>query len=133
MANSKQTKREKKVKLLSKIPFTIKEVSAFIVGVTTIVGAITACSSYISSKITQSTNERLDSISTQLNSLELDSTRTQLLTLMSNYPDNESEILKVAYHYFQDLNGDWYMSELFEEWAEERDIDVSKIMVVHKK
>lgn len=123
--------KEKRISLKN-IPKIVKDTAAIITAIGVITGALITCSSFISSKITESTNERLDSISKKLETIELDTTRTQLLTLMSNYPDNESEILKVAYHYFKDLDGDWYMSELFAEWAEERNIDVSHIMTIKK-
>ena len=121
--------KEKRISLKN-IPKIVKDIAAIITAIGVITGALITCSSFISSKITESTNERLDLISKKLENIELDTTRTQLLTLMSNYPDNESEILKVAYHYFKELDGDWYMSELFAEWAKERNIDVSHIMTI---
>lgn len=123
--------REKRFSLKN-IPKIVKDVAAIITAISVITGALITCSSFISSKITESVDKKLDNISEQLDNIELDSTRTQLLTLMSNYPDNESEILKVAYHYFRELGGDWYMSELFSKWAEERNIDVSHIMTIKK-
>ena len=123
--------KEKRISLKN-IPKIVKDIAAIITAIGVITGALITCSSFISSKITESVDKKLDNISEQLNNIELDSTRTQLLTLMSNYPDNESEILKVAYHYFKELDGDWYMSELFAEWAEERNIDVSHIMTIKK-
>lgn len=117
---------------LKNIPKIVKDVAAIITAISVITGALITCSSFISSKITESVDKKLDNISEQLDNIKLDSTRTQLLTLMSNYPDNESEILKVAYHYFKELDGDWYMSELFSEWAKERNIDVSHIMTIKK-
>ena len=123
--------KEKRISLKN-IPKIVKDIAAIITAIGVITGALITCSSFISSKITESVDKKLDNISEQLNNIELDSTRTQLLTLMSNYPDNESEILKVAYHYFRELGGDWYMSELFAEWAEERNIDVSHIMTIKK-
>ena len=121
--------KEKRISLKN-IPKIVKDVAAVITAIGVITGALVTCSSFISSKITEFVDKKLDNISEQLNNIELDSTRTQLLTLMSNYPDNESEILKVAYHYFRELGGDWYMSELFSEWAKERNIDVSHIMTI---
>ena len=121
--------KEKRISLKN-IPKIVKDVAAVITAIGVITGALVTCSSFISSKITEFVDKKLDNISEQLNNIELDSTRTQLLTIMSNYPDNESEILKVAYHYFRELGGDWYMSELFSEWAKERNIDVSHIMTI---
>lgn len=125
-------KVKEKIFSLKNIPKIVKDVAAIITAISVITGALITCSSFISSKITESVDQKLDNISGQLDNIELNSTRTQLLTLMSNYPDNKSEILKVAYHYFKELDGDWYMSELFSEWAEERNIDVSHIMTIEK-
>lgn len=54
--------------------------------------------------------------------LEKDSVRTQLLLLMSDYPDNKQEILEVAEHYFKDIGGNWYMTAMFNTWIEDHDI-----------
>jgi hypothetical protein len=78
-------------------------------------------------------NDKLDTIIKKVDTAEENATRSQLLTLMSDYPNNESEILKVAQYYFQDLKGDWYMTGLFTKWAESRGIDVSDIVTVSGK
>ena len=78
------------------------------------------------------TNKKLDTIIEKVDKAELNATRSQLLTLMSDYPDNESEILKVADYYFNELDGDWYMTDLFTKWADSRGIDVTKIVTVKK-
>lgn len=51
-----------------------------------------------------------------LTKTEKDSVRTQLLVLMSDYPDNVSEIMNVAQHYFSDISGNWYMTSMFNKW-----------------
>lgn len=110
----------------------LKEVSDAIAAATVIGGAAVACGTWAVSQIVASTNERIDAIAADMKSIELNTTRTQLLTLMTAYPDDESEILKVAEYYFNDLNGDWYMTPLFERWANERGIDTSRIMLDRK-
>lgn len=129
---TKQKTERKKKFSFKNLPKFVKELSAVISAIIVISGAFISVSGYISSKITESTNERLDVIDKKLHSIELDTTRTQLLTLMNHYPNNESEILKVASYYFKDLDGDWYMSELFSKWATDRGIDVSDIMAIKK-
>lgn len=49
---------------------------------------------------------------------EKDNVRTQMLVLMSVYPKEEAELLKLAEHYFADLKGDWYMTSLFNKHCE---------------
>lgn len=44
---------------------------------------------------------------------ERDNCRSQMLALMSDYPDDKAELIRLAEHYFVDLHGDWYMTTLF--------------------
>lgn len=111
----------------------LKESADIITAVGVIGAAAVGVGSWIIHNITAETNSRLDAIVVQLNTLEQDSTRSQLLTLMSNYSDNESEIMKIAYHYFRELDGDWYMTELFMKWANKHNIDISDIIKVKGK
>lgn len=100
-----------------------------VIGAITVIG--TACIGVGTWSVTQinaSTNAKLDSISSQVSELKLDTTRNQLLILINNYPDNNDEIMKVAKYYFKVLGGDWYMTELFIEWGEEKGIDVTNIV-----
>lgn len=121
-------KTKKTVIDLSKLPDWAKKLAEAITALTIIGTAVVAGCGWISSKITASTNKKLDDISRQVESLEVGATRTQLLTLISNYPDNESEIMKVAEYYFGDLKGDWYMTEIFSKWATDRGIDPNTII-----
>lgn len=54
----------------------------------------------------------------QLKKLEKDGCRTQLLLLMSDYPGERQEILTLAQYYFQNLQGNFYLDNLFAEWLE---------------
>lgn len=117
------TKAPKK-KILSRI----KDCADIITAVGVIGAALVAVGTWCTTQINASTNAKLDAISSQVTELKLDTTRSQLLTLMKNYPDNEEEIMKVAKYYFKDLNGDWYMTGLFIEWGEEKGIDVTGIV-----
>lgn len=53
---------------------------------------------------------------------EKDELRTQLLMLIADYPHENSEIMKLSEHYFSDLNGNWYLTSLFNKWLEENNI-----------
>lgn len=117
------TKAPKK-KFLSRI----KDCADIITAVGVIGAALVGIGTWCTTQINASTNAKLDAISSQVTELKLDTTRSQLLTLMKNYPDNEEEIMKVAKYYFKDLSGDWYMTSLFIEWGEEKGIDVTDIV-----
>lgn len=122
------TKAPKK-KFLSRI----KDCADVITAVGVIGAALVAVGTWCTTQINASTNAKLDAISSQVTELKLDTTRSQLLTLMKNYPDNEEEIMKVAKYYFKDLDGDWYMTSLFIEWGEEKGIDISEVVNVKGK
>ena len=116
-------KKEKK-----KLVTRIKDV-ADVITATGVIGAATiGCATWVFSQASADTNKKLDEIIEKVNVAELDAIRSQLLLLISNYPDNESEILKVAEYYFQDLDGDWYVTNIFTKWAEDRGINPDSII-----
>lgn len=68
--------------------------------------------------------DSIESLKKKIDRQERDSCRTQLLLLMSDFPDNSDEILKVAEHYFKDLSANWYMTSLFGTWCKRRGIEL---------
>ena len=61
-----------------------------------------------------------DDIKGSLKKLEKDVLRTQLLLLLLLQPDEDTEILKIAEHYFVKLKGNWYMTSMFSKWCKGR-------------
>ena len=51
--------------------------------------------------------------------LEKDGLRTQLLLMILMKPGEKKEILTLAQHYFVDLEGNWYMTDIFKMWLKE--------------
>lgn len=70
----------------------------------------------------ESQNDEMDSIKKQLHKVELDNVRLQILVLMADYPDDDTEIMRVAEHYFRDLKGNWYMTSMFNNWIQKNNI-----------
>ena len=126
----KKVKKAKKVKKITakKITEWIQTTAGVVTSIGVIFTAVVGVGSWCISQVLKDTNGRLDGMSGQLDQLQVESTRTQLITLMSSYPDNKSEILKVADKYFNEYNGDWYVTELFEQWAEEHDVDAKTLL-----
>ena len=58
-----------------------------------------------------------------LKRLEKDGVRTQLLLLILLRPDEQTEILKIAEHYFVKLKADWYMTSVFKKWCDEQQLE----------
>lgn len=67
-------------------------------------------------------DKRISDVDKNLIKAEKDSLRTQLLLLISDYPDNKEGILAVGERYFGVLRGDWYATALFNTWLTEKDI-----------
>ena len=65
---------------------------------------------------------KLDVIERNQDVSERDSCRTQLLLMLSDYPHETTEIMKLAEHYFSDLDGNWYLTSLFNKWLTENNI-----------
>ena len=67
--------------------------------------------------------EDLDEIKELCVTHEKDICRSQLLLLISNYPEDKVEIMKLAEHYFSDLSANWYMSSIFNTWLSENNLE----------
>ena len=63
-----------------------------------------------------------EGIKNKLLVLEKDGLRTQLLLLILIRPDEQTEILRIAEHYFKVLHGNWYMTSIFNNWLKTQDI-----------
>lgn len=61
-------------------------------------------------------------VNERLAKLEKDGLRMQLLFLLILQPSEQREILKLAEYYFGVLNGNWYMTSIFNKWLEANDI-----------
>ena len=108
----------------------IGDIADIITAVGVIGAAAVGIGTWCVHQIMSETNGKIDSLADQVKSIELNSTRNQLLTLISNYPNNEEEILKVGRYYFKELNGDWYMTSLFSKWATQHGIDITGIVKI---
>ena len=58
----------------------------------------------------------------KLTILEKDVLRTQLLLLILIKPEEKQEILTIGEHYFKVLEGNWYMTSIFNKWLTDTDI-----------
>lgn len=54
--------------------------------------------------------------------------RLELMALIRNNPENKAEIEKVAYHYFVTLDGDWYATEFYSNWAAKYGGDITIVV-----
>lgn len=80
-----------------------------------------ALSTIISAIITAIGNR--NGIKSKVKKIEKDSVRTQLLLMMSDYPDEKQEILTIAEYYFVKLKANWYMTSMFAKWLKKEGLD----------
>lgn len=55
---------------------------------------------------------------------EKDNIRTELKLMISDFPDDTTDILRLAEHYFVKLDGNWTMANIFTEWAKAHDVEI---------
>ncbi len=77
-------------------------------------------------KESDSIKTSLDALEKELKKIKKDGCRTQLLLLLLIKPEEESEILTLAEHYFKKppngLGGNWYMTNMFKNWLAENEV-----------
>ena len=64
-------------------------------------------------------HDQKKNIAKKLETLEKDVLRSQLLMLILMRPEAKKEILTVGQHYFGDLHGNWYMTDVFNHWIQD--------------
>ena len=67
-------------------------------------------------------DKEVEGVKKKLVVLERDGLRTQLLLLILLKPEEQTEILRIAEHYFRNLKGNWYMTSIFKKWLEEKGV-----------
>lgn len=77
----------------------------------------TAVATLVQFFVTRSDNKK--NLTKRLDKLERDGLRTQLLLLILMRPEETKEILTLGEHYFKDLEGNWYMTSIFNKWVED--------------
>lgn len=73
-------------------------------------------------KVEKAEEDKKDDIKKTLAKLEKDGLRTQLLLLILIKPGEQTEILRIAEHYFKVLKGNWYMTSIFNNWLEAENV-----------
>lgn len=65
----------------------------------------------------QAIKDKVDEIESNMIKNERDALRTQLIVMIALHPDEKSEILELAKHYFVDLKGNWFATPIFNKWC----------------
>lgn len=122
-----ETKRKIHIKLSDKLVRASQVVTA----TTVLIGAVTAVYTALDQQFVNKVSGQIDDLKSEMVSADEKTdrqiTRLELMNLIQNQTTNKVEIEKVARHYFVDLGGDWYVSGIYSEWAEEYEGDITFI------
>lgn len=143
MANNTKTSKVKKIaQKWDKIDYFWQRILKLCAAIGIIIGGFSSILGWASNQLANaidlqlsshldSSEVKLETITQRIESAEskneLSNTRLELLMLINHSPSNVIEIEKVARHYFIDLNGDWYMSQIYSDWAKTYGGDTSFI------
>ena len=83
----------------------------------TVISAIITAIANRKSRLTK-IEQKLEKIEANQKTAETDSLRTQLLLMIADYPNEKTEILKIAERYFTS-NGNWVATAIFNRWLEQ--------------
>lgn len=120
----------------------VKRVLGVIATITTIASIVAGVTGWVTVQLDSHLDTKIEGITAQIEQLstksdtadkklELSNTRLELTTLIAHNPDNVLEIEKVARYYFIDLGGDWYMSQIYSNWAREYDADLTFVTHIY--
>lgn len=112
------------LKSLSNMPEKIKHIASVISAIVLLGSTVASFSGWILYCLVTKMDAKIDPIANDIASVKLDTTRLQLLYMIQNRPENESEILKIAQYYFTKLGGDWYVTDIFNNYCAERNIHI---------
>lgn len=60
--------------------------------------------------------DKLTEIEKNQKTAEKDALRTQLIMMIASYPEEKTDILRLAEYYFHRLDGNWTATALFNKW-----------------
>lgn len=83
-----------------------------------------ASNSAVEGQVT-SIERRLDKVILELEDNNLRTMRLDLLHAIETDPNNVMVILELAQKYFVDMKGNCYMSKVFQEWANDHDVNIT--------
>lgn len=122
---AKKTASEKADKKLQKWASIVGSIVA-------ILGALTGAFSWINSQFTNAVSEQISGFQQEVRASDQANrqatTRLELMILMEHDSENTVAIERMAKYYFQELNGDLYMTQKVSDWCNAHGRDCSSII-----
>ena len=118
-------KYDKADKKLQRIAGTIGAIMA-------IIGAVAGICSWVNNQFTSAVSAQISGFQEEVRAADKAdkqaTTRIELMVLMNHDPDNVVAIERMARYYFQELDGDLYMTQQYSEWAKHYGGDTSIVI-----
>lgn len=123
---------KKSEKLYDKTDKKLQRVAGTIGAIAMILGAITGVFSWVQGAFTSAISSQIEEFRDEVNKSNQEQnqslTRVELTVLMEHDPTNVAAIEKMAKYYFQELNGDLYMTQKYSDWAKKYGGDITIIV-----
>lgn len=112
-----------RLSLSDKVHKKLQKWVGIIGAITTIVGVLTGMFTWVSTQFANAVASQISDFREEVKESNMRQdqaiTRLELLNLMENDPTNIVGIEKLARYYFQELNGNQYMTGVFSRWCQE--------------
>lgn len=122
----------KRGSLYDKTDKKLQRVAGTIGAIAMILGALTGVYSWISSQFQHAISQQISAFQEEVKASDRENkqaiTRVELTILIEHDPTNIAAIEKMAKYYFQDLNGDLYMTQKYSDWARKYGGDISIVV-----
>lgn len=102
-----------------------QKIATIITSLLVIGGAFFGATNYLENKLDEHISAQTNALKSELSEVKLSSTRNELLLMMQSNPTNVLEIERLAKHYFIDMNGNFYMTQKYSDWAKQYGGDTS--------
>ena len=110
-----------KKNLYDKADKKLQRIAGTIGAIVAIIGAFTAACSWVNHQFTSAVSSQISDFQEEVRASDKADkqaiTRIELMVLMEHDADNVVAIEKMAKYYFQDLDGDLYMTQKYSDWA----------------
>lgn len=127
----------KRGSLYDKTDKKLQKVAGTIGAIAMILGALTGVYSWISSQFQHAISQQISAFQEEVKASDRENkqaiTRVELTILIEHDPTNIAAIEKMAKYYFQDLNGDLYMTQKYSDWARKYGGDISIVVAGGKQ
>ena len=122
----------KRGSLYDKTDKKLQKVAGTIGAIAMILGALTGVYSWVTSQFQRAISSQIEVFQEEVKASDRENkqaaTRLELMILMEHDPTNIAAIEKMAKYYFQDLNGDLYMTQKYSDWARKYGGDISIVV-----